>query len=346
MLTRLVSLAPPAQSVQGDGGEDDKKVATTIRFDARTRQYIEAQADHFGISVQEFVALTFRAIMVAGSEPQSTEFELMVDRFVEVFSSHGIPLADITKMLPDTALVNSDFLSRKDLLNKLDESIINQVKDLFLVRPEWLKGTDNKPVDTHSLRLYKNLHGFARKLAMHSNNYRNVSVIFIAEEGLSFEKLLVANKSGDEVPSADVGVIIELESIVNGVGYRHYEVGDLERWNYWRCRHHLKGLMMFCEKASLSYSGALLSRTQLDQLFNGKVLPISVMDSFKRTWYPDQFLWEDDRNTELFELNDIKKFYSEERVGDYAIAIKKPYLVQNWQEFVRGDKIKIREEKN
>jgi hypothetical protein len=343
MLTRLVSLAPSAQPAI-EQSEDDKKVATTIRFDARTRQYIEAQADHFGISVQEFVALTFRAIMVAGSEPQSTEFELMVDRFVEVFSSHGIPMADITRMLPDTTLVNSDFLSKKELLNKLDESIINQVAALFLVRPEWLKGTDNKPVDYHSLRLYKNLHGFARKLALHSKNYRTVSVIFIAEEGLSFEKLLGANKSGDAVPAVNVGVIIEMEAVVNGISYRRYEVGDLERWNYWRCRHHLKALMMFCEKSSLSYSGVLLSRSQIEQLFYGKVLPIGVMESFKRTWYPDQFLWEDERNTELFELDDIKKVCTEAKVEDYATAIQQPYRVQNWSDFAKGDQIRIREE--
>lgn len=344
LLSRLISLAPSAPPAGEGQLGDDRKVATTIRFEARTREFIEMQSQHLGISAQEFVAMTFKALMLANAEPQAIEIDLMADRFIEVFSKHRIPIADITRMLPERSLDRSDLLSKKDLINKLDEIIIQHVATMFSINPQWVKGHNSNPVETGGFCLYKNLDGFARRLAILSRTCRRVSVSFIAKEGLTYEQLCSAYKSGDKIPAVDVGVVIEKENEVNGISFRSYEIADAERWNYWRCRYYLKALMMFCEKSGLAYRGILLSQHEMNSLFNGHILPTEVLDTHRRTWYPDQLLWPNKENLEADELENVKAFYADEKVSLYETALKTPYLVQNWDTFeITGKTLSIRD---
>lgn len=335
LLLNLVSRAP-RQPVIDEEPEDSKKVGTTIRFEPVTRRFIETQADNLGISVQEFVAMTFKAIMKATEEPQATELELMADRFVEAFTRHGIPVADIPTLLPGGTLTRSDLLARKDLLNKLDDATIQQVSTLFTLNPGWLKGVDSNPHKTPFSRWYKNVSGFAHRLAVLNHACRRIKVLFIAEKGLTLEKLLVAKEKGDEVDAIDVGVVIEKEHLVNGVEFRSYEVWESERWNYWRCRHCLKAIMMFCENARISYDGVLLEEDAISRLFYGNTLAADEIRGYRELWYPDQLLWGDDRNLEADELPSIRSFYEESKAGKYEVVVRQPYLVKDWDEFERG----------
>ncbi len=335
LLLNLVSRAP-RQSVIADEMEESKKVGTTIRFEPATRKFIEAQAEHLGISVQEFVAMTFKAIMLATEEPQATELELMADRFVEAFTKHGIPIADIPAMLPVDAINRADLLSRKDLLNKLDDALIQHVADLFTLSPDWLKGIDSKPHKTPFSRWYKNVSGFARNLALLNHKCRRIRVLLVAEKELTLDDLTEAKEKGDEVDAVDIGVVIEKDYLVNGIEFKSYEVWESERWNYWRCRHCLKSIMMFCEKSRIDYDGILLEPDTMKQLFYGDAMAVEEIKLHREIWYPDQLLWDDDRNPELDELNSIKSFYKESKAEKYEIVVRQPYLVKSWEDFEKG----------
>jgi hypothetical protein len=335
LLLNLISRAPKAP-VANQEPEESKKVGTTIRFEPATRRFIEAQADHLGISVQEFVAMTFKAIMSATEEPQATELELMADRFVDSFTRHGIAIADIPAMLPEGAINRADLLSRKELLNKLDDRAIKQVSELFTLNPDWLKGVYSNPHDTPFSRWYKNVSGFARRLAILNHKCRRIRVLFTADKDLTLEALLEAKEKGDDVAAVDIGVVIEKENLVNGVEYKSYEVWESERWNYWRCRYCLKAIMMFCEKAGVDYDGLLLEPDAKRSLFYGDAMAADEIKQYREIWYPDQLLWGDDRNLERDELPSIKRFYEESKAGKYEIIVKQPYVIKDWDEFERG----------
>lgn len=336
LLTNLISKSPK-QPLEPDSGEDEKKVGTTIRFEPATRRFIESQADHLGISTQEFVAMTFKAIMKATVEPQSTELELMASRFIEIFVAHGIPISDIPTLFPEGALSRSDLLEKKALVDKLSDEVLERTSELFGVNIEWLKGVKNHVYRTPAYRWYKNVDGFAFRLAVACQESRRVRVLFIAEQGLTMEGLLEAKQREDSISALNVGVVIEKEVVAKGVGYKKYEIWEKERWNYWRCRHCLKAIMMFCEKSRVRYDGILLSQESMNSLFDGKEVVSPILDVSRESWHPDQLLWEDDRNLELSELDAIRGFYEEEsRAKKYEIAITQPLSIKDWEAFKRG----------
>lgn len=335
LLTNLISKSPK-QPLEPES-EDEKKIGTTIRFEPPTRRFIESQAEHLGISTQEFVAMTFKAIMNATVEPQSTELELMVSRFIELFVAHGVPISDILKLLPEGALARSDLLEKKALVDKLSDEVLDSTSELFGVNIEWLKGVKPQPYKTPAFRWYKNVDGFAMRLAIACYESRRARVLFVGERGLTMEGLLEAKESDDSISPVNVGVVIEKEFLVDGVGYKTYEIWESERWNYWRCRHCLKAIMMFCEKSRVRYDGVLLSQDAMISLFEGKEIANPLIEASRESWTPDQLLWGDERNLELSELDAIREFYEEDSgAPKYELAITQPFSVKDWDAFKRG----------
>jgi len=335
LLTNLISKSP-RQSLEPRVETDEKKVGTTIRFEPATRRFIESQADHLGISAQEFVAMTFKAIMKATQEPQSTELELMVSRFIELFVAHGVPISDIPKLLPGGEIARSDLLEKKELVDKLSDGVFDRASMLFGVSIEWLKGVKNQPYKMPAQRWYKNVDGFAMRLAIASHESRRIRVLFVAEKGLTMESLFEANEQGDSAPPISIGVLIEKEFSEAGVGYKTYEIWESERWNYWRCRYCLKALMMFCERSRVRYDGLLLSLNAMNSLFDGTEIVNSVVEACGESWAPDQLLWGDERNLELSELEALKEFYQDSGAKKYEVALTRPLSIKDWDEFKRG----------
>lgn len=339
LLYNLINRAPRPELQLGrrqDADQDGKKIATTIRLDPATKEFIETQADHMGISVQEFVSMTLKAIMKSTLEPQANELHLMADRVMEAFAVHGVAVADIPSLLPNGAVQRSDFLNRNDLVNKLDTKLIQHIAELFDLNPEWLRGVQQNSHTFCKHRWYKNVSGFAHWLCVLKRNARRIRVLFVAEDGTSLESLARARVEGDSIASVNIGVVIEKEISINNIGYTSYEVWESERWNYWRCRYCLKAMMMFCEKAGITYDGILLPPSSFRELFYGNTLAKELITRFE-LWYPDTFLWNDPQNLELIELDTIKSFYLESGAERYELAAQRPYLVKDWAEFERGN---------
>lgn len=336
LLAKLLDGAPSApQEVLDDG----KKVGTTVRFDTRTRVYIEQQAEHLGISTQEFVSMTFRALMIAGDDKSGIrgELELMGDRFLQVFAKHGIPAADIPELVSDQ--ISRSDLASTTLIDKLDGKILDQVSDIFSVSVNWLKAASNYVVDGPHLTLYKNLYGAATHLIKLINIHRRVSVIFVAHDSITPSDLCRAKEKGDSATRVEVGVVIQKHNHFNELSFVSYEVWDSERWNYWRCRYYLKSLMLFAENAGISYKGVLVPREAFESIFQGKRLAVEVLSNYRNVWYPDQLLWEDEQNPERDEISLIKDFYAQEKVSELEKVARKPYLIKNRKEFLEGKKM-------
>lgn len=335
LLFNLINRAPKQPLVLDEQEPENKKVATTIRLDHATRKFLEVQAEHLGISVQEFISMTFKAIMQATLEPQASELDLMADRVVEAFTVHGVAIADIPSLLPSGSLQRSDFLNRADLINKLNPKLIQHIADLFDLNPEWLKGVQKNSQIVPKYRWYKGVSSFAFRLSLLKHNARRVRVLFVAENGITLEALAKAKRDGDEVASENIGVVIEKEFVINDINYTSFEVWESERWNYWRCRYCLKAMMMFCEKTGVPYDGITLPKNSIRELFYGNSMAKDIITRYD-LWYPDTMLWDDPQNLERDELETIKKYYAETKAEKYELAIQRPYLVKDWAEFERG----------
>lgn len=334
LLLGLLRKTPPPPAAEN---EETGKLGTTIRLEPRVRRFYEARAEQLGnVSLQDVIAMTLKAVMSATEEPQATELELMADRFIELFTGHGIAIADIPAILPPGAIQRADLLSRADLVNKLNTQTIRHVADLFTVDEEWIKGQSKRPQRKPFRRWYKNVIGFARRLAELEHNYSDVHVYFVGDTGLTLEKLKEATEndsSGREVP---IGVVIEKTISINGLSFQTYEVWEAERWNYSKCRYDLKCMMRFCERAHISFTGALINPDQRQRLFNGDELACNVLKRPTTTWHPDMLLWNDERNPERHELSTLKECYAESGAPEIEVAVREGSRI-DWEIFRRGE---------
>ncbi|MCG8313785.1 MAG: hypothetical protein MI976_11260 [Pseudomonadales bacterium] len=332
LLTKHISKAPTEIALLPDD-DSSKKVGTTVRFRPDVKAFIDTNADHLGISAQEFVNLTLKAVMTASYEPQRTELQLAKARFFEVFQVHGIPVSDIASVLNQDTLKTSD-LESSVLLDKITPELRGIIAELFNIDEDWLKGTDHDPLPCAGT-WYKNAHHFAKQLALYNHrDLRPPRILFIAEEGAILEDLRQAKEKKDKIDPVNIGVVIERTRMKAGLQFNTYEVYKRERWNYEKCRYYLKAILLFCAKTSLHVDGLQVSKDMHHDLFYGKLLAASILNR-RVTWHPDEFVWIDERNPELDELPQVAALYKEENMETLERAIKRSYEVTNWDEAER-----------
>lgn len=328
LLSRLINSPSPKLEIPADAG--DKKLNTTLRLEPAVKAFIEAEADKLGISVQEFLAMTLRAIMVATHAPAQSELELMLERFTELFSVHGVAAADIPKLAP--GLARSDLLDTTKMVDRLDDPVLNAVADLFMVDVDWLKGVRDQPYGYSLRRWYKNPEGFAARLAYLKMHSRDVRVYFCVDDTTGYEELQEAKSKGDGIEARQMCVVVECEQAVKGANFRTYDVWEAERWNYSRCRLYLKVLMLMCQKARVYYDGIQVAQSDFAGLCNGSLLAASAFRR-RNAWHPDQLFWNDDRNLERDEIKAVKALYKEHEpnMADALKALESPLSVVNWE---------------
>ena len=307
-----------------------------MRFDPQVRAFIDAEADKLGISSQEFIAMTFKAIMTATHQPVLSELEMMLSRFADLFNAHDVAVADIPLLVPE--IQRSDLMDQEKLADRLSPEVRERIADLFMVSEDWLKGAKSNPYDGRRQLWYKNPEGFATRLAYLKWQSRDVRVYFCVSEAVTLESLNEARLEGDAVDYRDMNVVVECERAVDGVSFRTYDVWEAQRWNYSRCRHYLKVLMRICEAGRVHYDGLRVRDDLFKGLCNGHVLAAVALER-RAAWHPDQFFWRDERNLERDEMGEVEALFSAHEAGlsKPLVALSDPYRVTNWDTcFRRG----------
>jgi hypothetical protein len=339
LLTRLINSPTPPSKAAPEGEQalpvpSDKKMNTTVRLDPTLKAFIDAEAEKLGISLQEFIAMCLKAIMTDTLSPPAGSVNLMLARFFEVFEIHGVGATDIHHLVP--GLNRSDLLEARGLADRLTDEMFEAVADLFMVELEWLKGHGHQPYGYSMHNWYKNLDGFAARLAYLQWHSTHTRVYFCVKEGTSYEALLAAKEEGDRIEPLQMSVVIECERLINKVRCRVYDVWEAQRWNYGPCRLHLKAMMHLCEKARVSYDGIQVPQAEFTSLCNGSLLAAHVFRA-RAVWYPDQFFWTDERNLERDEIKAVKAFFKEKlpTFANAMRALENPLSVTNWDTCLR-----------
>ena len=332
LLSRLVNTPSPRVVIPSEF--NDKKVNTTVRMEPAVKAFIEAEAEKLGISAQEFVAMTFKAIMVATHAPVESELELMLSRFAELFKAHSVPVAEIPLLVPE--IKRSELMDTKQLVDRLDNSVLAKISDIFMVDEAWLQGQNCKPYGNGGHTWYKNLEGFGARLAYLQWQSRNVRVYFCVDYTTDYEQLCEAKDEGDRVDPRDMCVVVECERSVNGVGFRTYDLWEAQRWNYGNCRLFLKLMMCLCQMTRVYYDGIKVPQQEFAALCNGTMLAAQAF-KYRRTWHPDQLLRNDDRNKERDEIEMVENYLKdyEKSMKDITKALEDPSSVTNWETCLR-----------
>lgn len=312
----------------------------TIRFSPDVRRFIEHQAENLQCSVQDVVNLTMASVMRSSEQPQaSSQLDEMCTRFRCLFDMYGIAASDIPNFLSDKSLRRSDLMNDEMLIDILNDEFLLKVAGLFNINMEWLKATSEQvtPYRGH-FSWYKNVGGIASTIAKGVLNHEMIKVHFVVQEkgGETIEsRLIKAEKDEDSGIRFPISIVIERVKTINGKRISVFDVCNSERWNYSRCRNHLKYIMMFCSKSEVEYIGTVLPQKAYTQLFQGIICPIDAMHSkANETWYPQQL-----------QLDSLYDFYGSKDADEASMynmehfekAVLSPHKVQDIEAFNRGD---------
>lgn len=339
LLTILLGRVPapralPKTELPSESNEltENKRVATTVRLDPEVKAFVERHAMTMGLSIQDFIGMTMRAVMLASETPKVGELDLLVSRFFDIFSAHEIDAVDIPSLLPTDSLKRADLEHRDRLINALNNDSIRHIAELFLVDETWLKGATNYCLEYNQIQSwYKSTWNFARELLIHKLDPINVSVAvwFVTREDGSLKLLNDARVREDEIAAVDVTPVIVTEKRVNNVHVKTYQVWETQRWNYVNCRLDLKVMLMLCERSRVSCQGIALPNDKYSDFIARRTLPAQALKRPYQAWHIDDVVWDAPQNLERKELPLVEQRYLDAKIDTMEAAISRPYAVTN-----------------
>jgi len=342
LLTMLVGRVPPQPPVvhsPSSGDDESRRIATTVRLEPQVKAFIEHYSNNMGMSVQDFIGMTLRSVMLATTTPKLTELELMLSRFFDVFAAHDVKTADIPLLLPPGTLTRADLENRERVINALNNDVLKHLSTLFKVNVSWLSGVSDKCYSSNETqRWYKATQGFSRRLLGHRliKNVSKISVVFITNEEINLDWLREAMTKEDDIRAVDVTPIVIIESRVNGVELTSYELWAGERWNYINCRRDLKAMMLFCQRARITMDGISIPKERYKQFISEEVLIPVILQRPRRVWPIDDVVWNSDQNLELDELPAVERRFKEEKLDVLAEAFNRYYSLSNAENVAKG----------
>ncbi|KJG40815.1 hypothetical protein UA32_03150 [Photobacterium angustum] len=346
----LISGVPPTPKLT-EKELDELPRGITIRFKPQVRKFLEHQASHLGCSMQDLVSMTMTSVMKATDNPAASELELTCSRFRRCFEVYGINTFDIPEFLNTGELSRSQLMEDQNLIDALTDDMFKEIATILNIESNWIKGITERPIPYNGhYRWYKRIGGMAYQLARYRMSGEKIRVLFIVDYDNSQLETDMAKATEDDSTSEklNIGVAISRVIDVSGKECEIYDVLESGRWNYWKCRYHLKLLMMFCQKTGIDFTGIRLNHQEYTQLFEGEKLPPEILSRTNNNWYPDLLLLDDEEiNPEFSELKDIKASYyrdeSEASIGDIHIhekALRKPWDLVDRKAYIEGNMFK------
>lgn len=274
------------------------KELTSIRLKPSTRAYLQAQSDLLGISLSQSINMIIDGVVELETSPVKNSFDTIYDRIMMLFDSHNIMPLDRRRMLSKYGVTTAILKSRDDFLDLVTPEMISDLSDWFCVRQKWLNGVSTEICETRNIIWYKNAEGMALTMMEQALLNKGLKVYVIKRHGIDLQR---AEEIDDTANNLDMGFIFETSRTVAGVTFRRFEICEFQRWNYVRCREHLKLIFKFLDqyserfrhsRAPISFDGISLEDEVLEPLCNGKLLPAQLSKEFyhHQIWYPEDHI--------------------------------------------------------
>jgi hypothetical protein len=306
------ALLSPITSREYVGLPEEDNVATTIRLDPEIRRYYEDAANELGLSLQAMIKIALTGLMKVSQNETKTEINLIIDRFFEIFAAYHIPTVDIPKILLPYKIPLSVIAHEERLLDILDSDVLGHIAKLFNINVGWLKGIggyDGKIVNSQ-YKWYKSPVSFCQYLNELSHENFQPEVLFFSD---SSEKKMHEDRLCDPNDSSQVGVVLKIPKKTEcGISYSIFEVYEYGSWGYEKSRIDLKVIMLFCHRNDYTMRGHRVKKPTFVNLFNGDVLPITIVENSNEYWVPYHYLSPiEGVNTDVDELMEVIDNYCE-----------------------------------
>ena len=334
-IASLVSSSPKV--VYPPDIEQMERAANTIRFDPDLRIWIEAQAKHLSISVQDFVNLTMKGVRASSEQPAVDQLDLSVMRFFSLFHDQNISTIDIPRLLPKGLISASDLNKSDKVLNMLsDPDVRENLSELFGVTNSWLKGESVNAYTPKSF--YKDLGHICLQISRHKVNVGDYPIVyFVFPPNIYLEELVSETKNEDRI---SFKVIVAYPLKKNNVRYVKYEVWDTLDYTYFRTRDFAKGLVYFCDRLDVELkSVTAIKRETYDAVSNHEELlnqSLNCRSNWGATWYIDELVADRDINPQREKIDEVKSFFREQGCEKYMRAATHPQDIVNRQSFIES----------
>lgn len=198
----------------------------------------------------------------------------LASRFIKLFESHNVHRNQIPRFFGH-GLTVKDVQDEISLLEKLDETVLEDVCALFAVRSEWLEGADSVVYNCHDF--YKHPESVETFLCDIKRKSLNGDL----------DGILIAPINGDG------DALIVLSEVIGEIGekiiYRYHLLNNW-RFDYWKSRAYLAACVAIAWKNDIKLRGRFLSAKKLNQISFGEKL-VGIEDGsilgIGIHWYPE-----------------------------------------------------------
>lgn len=262
-----------------------------------TRAFLTAQAEALGTSLAAISGNILDSVAAAQLEAVGYSRELLTSRFYLLLKEHGLSLPAAAEVLRSRDITAGDMSDQKLLLEKLDTQTLEWISKHFHVQYDWLVGKSDYPVRGRMGSWYKNQVGAASYLLELVKTGLNVELIIARPQ--SKIDFTTADSKDENSPHENLLHFVPIIRTTKRAGPREeydiFEVLESGRWNYWRCRHHIKMVIHFAELIRKSGAGQVyvsgidLEHRDFSTLLSGSALVPSIVGNTPNSWHPDDF---------------------------------------------------------
>jgi hypothetical protein len=235
----------------------------------------------------------------------------VVERFKQVFTSHGITLTQIPRFIDSRfGMSLADLRSDDALLLKLNDELLYWIGDTFNVRRRWIDGDDEYIYATPDY--YKCVSKFIDFFVdLLARGYKPEVYAFKSTKELSTDVQLYSRVA--------LLISIKIGAIDGKLVQRYYPIRTDWLWHHWRSRYEFKAIVYLLGLLSVYIRSFDLEPNLLGLLQAGWIFPEPVLHAPKiwytpYTWYPDDYVETEGGGArrEIEEADEIIKFVHDE----------------------------------
>lgn len=326
-LTSLFSKAINARKKSVDTqnrGEKASRVPTSIRLSEQALEFYTEQAQTLCTTPSALVNQVLNLYAANAADPLLADrIQEIESRLQHVFDTHRLAPTDILELFNMLhAKHGRPSLTLHDLKSisvYIDDLILREIAAFFHWSLRWLKGQSDYINDgCNRWTWYKAQHDINNRLTELVIKYGDVRVNFFCSDSYPISQAYMDSQNDRE--PLHVGAVIEYDrELPNGKIIQIRQCLQIERWNYWRLRHHYKQFALYCSHLAyltgqVRVEGYMLPESVIQNLIEAKIHPIDV--EFRQYWtihnyasFEVPILYETEEISDIFEEYVESKYY-------------------------------------
>jgi hypothetical protein len=174
------------------------------------------------------------------------------------------------------------------LRDKLTSEVLREIAGRFDLSYDWLVGKSSVMHVAASQTWYKCTAKAAESLAALKRQSGRIKLIIVTTTDADLRVTDDSNSTQD-LPHC-FPVIQKERTLAGGETLVTYEIWEQGRWSYPPCRHDLKLVLSFAERADIYTIGKLLPREDYGRLCHGNMLAATAFRAHLSSWHPDDYV--------------------------------------------------------